>query len=160
MRISKGLVRFIKPFLIILICISAGIFYNTFGIKDIAGAISDEDTNITDSQNPDIIIIDNDDYERDRKGPVRFEHKKHAYDYEVSCWECHHEYEDGENIWSPWGTTLACIDCHDPETKFDNILKLQTAYHNNCKTCHKEQAIFGDNPLDYRKCNKCHEKAQ
>ena len=35
-------------------------------------------------------------YEKDRQGPVGFSHLKHAREYQISCWECHHEYSDGE----------------------------------------------------------------
>jgi hypothetical protein len=44
----------------------------------------------------DIIVIDNKGYDQDRRGPVKFTHKKHAEDYKVACNECHHEYENGE----------------------------------------------------------------
>jgi hypothetical protein len=113
----------------------------------------------SETQDLDNIIINNPDYERDRKGPVAFPHRKHALDYKVLCWECHHNYEDKVNVWSPWMETEKCVDCHDPMEADGEILKLQTAYHVNCKTCHIERKIFNDDPLAYRKCNTCHEKA-
>ena len=145
-----------------------------------------------------IITIDNKGYKKDRKDPAKFEHVKHAREYKISCWECHHEYkkdelndkqpaqevkneetaqdnetvqsEEGakkdkvipkelsaENIWSPWGITKKCAECHDPVEKKDDVIKLQAAYHKNCKTCHKERRIFGNDVLKYRKCTTCHE---
>ncbi|NLA75304.1 MAG: cytochrome c3 family protein, partial [Deltaproteobacteria bacterium] len=66
-------------------------------------------------ENHEIIIIENNCYRRDRKGPVRFEHVKHARDYKISCWECHHDYDkDGINAWSPWEESKGCSECHDP----------------------------------------------
>ena len=92
-----------------------------------------------------VITIDNKGYKKDRKGPAKFEHVKHARDYKISCWECHHEYKDNQdaqesqvsqeaqvsedigstegaentnkneenpNIYSPWGKTKKCSECH------------------------------------------------
>lgn len=161
MRINKRLEILAKFFLITVICISIGIVFTAKGSRNIAGAESGETTGIKDSQGLDFIVIDNDIYEKDRKGPVYLEHKKHAREYGVSCWECHHDYDnDGENLWSPWEETQKCMECHDPEEEWENILKLQTAYHVTCKDCHKEKAIFGDDPLAYRKCTTCHEKTE
>jgi hypothetical protein len=65
-----------------------------------------------------IIIIDNKGYRTDRKGPSRFEHVKHARDYKISCWACHHDYDnDKKNIWSPWGEKKTWSECHDPVEK-------------------------------------------
>lgn len=178
-----------------------------------------------------VITIDNKGYKKDRKGPAKFEHVKHAREYKISCWECHHEYkedqqseqpvamveeqveganpteemvevedvvkvediadaedaeytEDAEdaaqveeeqtekdlkseqplpkeltaqNIWSPWGITKKCSECHDPQVKKKDVIKLQAAYHKNCKNCHKERRIYGNKILDYRKCTTCHQ---
>ncbi len=108
-------------------------------------------------ENHETIIIDNKGYRIDRKGPSRFEHVKHARDYKISCWECHHDYtEDKKNIWSPWGEMKKCADCHDPIEKRENRPRLQAAYHKNCKGCHSEKRIFKDDNLAYRKCTTCH----
>ncbi|MBW1735049.1 MAG: cytochrome c3 family protein [Deltaproteobacteria bacterium] len=106
----------------------------------------------------DVIILDNRVYHRDRKGPVKFPHRRHAKDYEISCWDCHHVYEKGKNIYSPWGTTTPCIKCHRPLEKQDKLIKLQTAYHLSCKGCHKKLDIYKGEPRAYKKCTKCHEK--
>lgn len=148
------------PFFIALF-IALG-FLITMPVQNILIAHAQEDVIETEPEDLDIIIINNDVYEKDRKGPVVFAHREHAKDYKLICWDCHHEYEEegGENIYSPWGTTMACAECHDPIEKQDNIVKLQTAYHLSCKKCHEEMKIYGDEPLAYRKCNRCHEKKE
>ncbi len=67
------------------------------------------------------------------------------------------EVQKNPNIWSPWGKTKKCSECHDPNEKKGNVVKLQVAYHKNCKGCHKEERIYKDDYLAYRKCTKCHE---
>jgi len=104
-----------------------------------------------------VIIIDNPVYEKDRKGPSRFEHMKHARDFGITCWECHHDYKNGENVWSPWGETRKCAECHDASEKIGKVERLQAAYHLKCKKCHEERKIFGEGRLVYRKCVVCHE---
>ncbi|MBW2129360.1 MAG: cytochrome c3 family protein [Deltaproteobacteria bacterium] len=108
----------------------------------------------------DVIVIDNPDYDRDRKGPVIFSHRKHALDYKILCWDCHHEYNsEGVNEWSPWADeTQQCKECHDANEEIDDVMKLQTAYHINCKNCHKTMAKEGKKTGPYRKCLECHEK--
>ena len=140
-----------------------------------------------------VITIDNKGYKKDRKGPVKFEHIKHARDYKISCWECHHDYnkdssnnwivpkpqvaqetqdvegndtgtakekeaQENLNIWTPWGKTKKCSECHDPNEKKDNVIRLQAAYHKNCKGCHEERRIYKNDYLAYRNCTKCHEE--
>jgi hypothetical protein len=103
------------------------------------------------------ITIDNKGYKKDRKGPSQFTHVKHAREYKISCWACHHEYDENKKItWSPWGETKKCSECHDPIIKKGNMPLLQAAYHKNCKGCHKERKIFKDDNLAYRKCTYCH----
>ena len=133
-----------------------------------------------------IITIENKGYQKDRKSPAKFEHVKHAREYQISCWECHHEYKDEkleekpvetpaeqdeqtvekeqpkpkylteQNIWSPWGKTKKCSECHDPKEKKDDVIMLQAAYHRNCKNCHEDKKIFKDDYMEYRKCASCH----
>lgn len=106
-----------------------------------------------------IIIIDNKGYKTDRKGPSRFEHVKHARDYKISCWECHHDFKNDVNVWSPWEENKKCSECHDPVEKIEGKPRLQAAYHKNCKSCHKERKIFKNDTLAYRKCTVCHDNA-
>lgn len=110
----------------------------------------------SDARDLDTITIDNKGYSKDRKSPVVFEHRAHAYDYEISCWSCHHDFKDGEDVWSPWGETKQCRECHDPVEKKGDAFKLQKAYHFNCKNCHKEMEIFGPGDREYRVCSVCH----
>jgi len=114
---------------------------------------------ITDPTELDDFQIDNQGYTRDRKSPVKFPHKQHVRKFDVSCWDCHHDYtEKKENIWSPWGKTQKWSECHDPLEDQGKAIRLQTAYHRNCKTCHEERDIFAGEPRAYRKCVKCHVK--
>ena len=156
MKINKKMEAFLKILLIITICISGGFFVSIGDSKDIVRAATDDSEGITGSTELDIIIIDNKDYKKDRKGPVSFNHKKHGWEYKIFCWQCHHDYKEGENVWSAWGTTKKCNQCHNPITEQGAAVKLKKAYHLNCKTCHKELAVFGEQSSAYRKCNRCH----
>lgn len=157
MPINKSAACIIKSGGILLICATAFFVYMAYAAEDNSTEPSEPDTAIeVDGLN--YMIIDNEVYEKERKGPVLFAHRKHAKEYGVSCWDCHHDYADGENIWAPWEDTMACIECHDPAQDDGAIMKLQTAYHLNCKTCHKEQAVFGNDAQAYRKCTTCHER--
>ena len=94
-------------------------------------------------------------YKDDKKGPVKFAHKKHAADYKVTCTECHHEYKDGKNVWKDTDPVKKCSACHDPEKKQGNAEKLNLAFHKNCQTCHKE---LKGKEAPYKKCNDCHQE--
>jgi hypothetical protein len=111
----------------------------------------------------DVIIINYDGYKKNRKGPVKFTHKKHARDYGISCWNCHHSYEDDDkekpNLYSPWsGETDTCDTCHDPQETDMTDIKLQRAFHMNCKGCHKSLAQQKKKTGEFRKCTGCHDK--
>ena len=111
------------------------------------------------SANLNDVVVDNPGYKEDRRGPVILSHTKHAKDYGVSCWECHHDYKkDKINTWSPLGETQPCNECHDPLKVKGNAMRLQTAYHLECKGCHKELAIEHKKTGAYRECLECHEK--
>ncbi|MBN2034101.1 MAG: cytochrome c3 family protein [Deltaproteobacteria bacterium] len=111
------------------------------------------------SSNSDVIIINNDDYKSKRRGPVTFTHLKHAKEYGVSCWECHHEFEDNLNIWVPWSDTGRCADCHDPKGD-EEMVGLQKAYHANCRDCHRVLDKQNKKTGPARGCFGCHEKEQ
>jgi hypothetical protein len=104
---------------------------------------------------PTDVTINNKGYKNDTKGPVVFHHVKHVADYKVACTDCHHEYKDGKNIWKAGDPVKTCVTCHDPEQAKDKVLKLQTAFHNNCKDCHKKS---GKETAPSTKCNDCHSK--
>ncbi len=113
---------------------------------------------------PDEVVIENQGYSDDKKGGVKLSHKKHsdptsAKGFGVGCAECHHEYKDGKNVWTEEQPVKKCAECHDPTKDQDTAKKLQTAYHNNCKNCHKDlikEKKSKDAP--YKKCNDCHAK--
>ena len=103
----------------------------------------------------DEIIIENAGYETDRKKAVRFSHKKHIEEYGVVCVKCHHLYQDGVNKWKDSDPVDKCSACHDPVTDKEGVMKLQNAFHKNCKDCHKEVNNEGKNAPD-KKCTECH----
>ena len=107
---------------------------------------------------PDDVSISNDGYEKDKKGPVKLSHKKHNVDYKVACADCHHDYQDGKNVWKEGEPVKKCGDCHNPKKKQGKVKKLQNAYHKNCKNCHKEAKKAGKKNAPFKKCNNCHEK--
>lgn len=107
---------------------------------------------------PDVIVLSGQDFENPKKGPVTFHHLKHVNDYGVACIDCHHVYENGKNVWKPGDPVKKCSACHDPEETKGNIIKLQSAYHKNCRDCHKEMVEEGKSETaPYKKCSDCHE---
>jgi hypothetical protein len=103
----------------------------------------------------DVIMIDNQGYESDNKGPVKFSHLKHSKEYRASCVECHHLYQDGKNIWKEGDHVNKCVACHDPAEEKEKAVKLQSAFHNNCRDCHTKASQEGKN-APYKKCSECH----
>ena len=104
----------------------------------------------------DDINIQNEGYEKSRKGPVPFSHKGHSG---VACTECHHEFKDGKNVWKEGDPVKKCKACHNPLKDEGKVMKLQNAYHRNCKNCHKEYIKdHPDSKAPYKKCTKCHLK--
>lgn len=121
--------------------------------------VSSGDTGATaDPGNLNVILLNNQGYKKKRKGPVEFTHKKHVYQYRLFCWDCHHDYQDGQNVWVPWGETKRCDQCHDPRKKEPNEIMLQKAFHYQCKGCHKKLAKEHKKTGAYRKCGGCHLK--
>ncbi len=112
---------------------------------------------LTAADMPDTVTINTEGYKKDIKGPVDFSHMKHATEYGAECTACHHEYEDGKNIWDADVPVKKCIDCHDPNENQGNAKKLMLAYHNNCRDCHKEVNKEGKNAPD-KSCDDCHAK--
>jgi hypothetical protein len=103
---------------------------------------------------PEEVSIENEGYKSDKKGPVPLSHKKHVDEYGVACTECHHDYQDGKNVWKEGDPVKKCAECHPMETKeakSAGVDKLKNAYHKNCKNCHKEK---GKGP--FKKCTECH----
>ena len=108
---------------------------------------------------PDDMTIDNQGYKRDRKPPVEFTHLNHAEDYEIACTECHHEYEEGKNVWEEGNEVKKCVSCHNLSKSEGNIKKASIAFHRNCKGCHRELAKTGvSEDAPYKQCTSCHER--
>ena len=113
------------------------------------------------------LMIENGGYEKDKTGPVKFEHRKHEKEYvdlegkRIACAACHHEYKEGKNIWKEGNTVKRCStkDCHDPlKGKGEKQYKLRVAYHKKCKECHKAITEAGKKKPDeapYKSCAKC-----
>ena len=104
----------------------------------------------------DDIMINNEGYKVDKKGPVKLSHKKHSVDYKVACTDCHHDYKDGKNVWKEGEPVKKCSACHNPLKKEGNTLKLNAAFHKNCKVCHKDLVKEGKEAPT--KCKDCHQK--
>jgi hypothetical protein len=107
---------------------------------------------------PDTVTINNDGYRPDRKGSVQFSHAAHADQYDISCEVCHHEYEDGVNVWTAGDDVLSCSECHEANTRDAGMLRLKMAYHKSCQGCHKENVSRKRGAAPYNRCNACHKK--
>ena len=105
---------------------------------------------------PDEVTIENEGYKKDKKGPVKLSHKKHTEEYKVACTDCHHDYQDGNNVWKEGDPVQKCSACHNPLKKEGEVKKLQNAYHRNCKNCHK--ALEEGKKAPFKKCTECHQK--
>jgi hypothetical protein len=117
---------------------------------------------------PDVIVLKATLWSGHTKGPVIFNHKKHSETHRIDCVECHHEYEEGANIWIEGDPVQKCQECHDeptakdedklPEDKKARNLKL--AFHNSCRACH--QQLKKEDPPKYTniptECEKCHQQ--
>ena len=110
---------------------------------------------LTAADAPDEILLG---YAQEKKGPVKFHHKKHQTDYKIACADCHHVYKDGKNVWKQGDPVQKCSACHDLKEKKGNADKLQNAFHKNCKDCHKKEVEEGKvKNAPFKKCNECHE---
>lgn len=108
---------------------------------------------------PETMMIENEGYTSKRKGPVFFSHQDHFESYDVACTECHHEYQDGKNVWTEDDPVKKCAECHSPLKSEGKVKKLKLAFHKNCKNCHKDLAKEGiTKDAPYRKCGDCHKK--
>jgi hypothetical protein len=107
---------------------------------------------------PDEMSINSTVYDSDKKGPVKFTHKKHNVDYKVACTDCHHVIKDGKNVYKEGDPTQKCCECHDPVKSEGKVKKLMLAFHKNCQGCHKDLEKAGKKTGPTRKCNDCHEK--
>lgn len=122
---------------------------------------------------PDVIKMESPLWEKHTQPIVAFSHKKHSTDYKLACTECHHEYQDGKNVWKEGDPVKKCEECHNIATnpksdkegyrklsRDEKKLTLYWAIHENCKDCHtklkrKDRAKYRDIPTS---CFKCHPK--
>ena len=89
------------------------------------------------------------------RGAVTLTHEKHVEEYKIACDSCHHVYQEGKNIWKQGDSVKKCVSCHDPIEAQGNVIKLQSAFHKNCRDCHREMSQEG-REAPYRKCTDCH----
>jgi hypothetical protein len=113
---------------------------------------------LADAESPDKVLIKNDGYRPDRKGPVHFSHAAHADSYAIRCEVCHHEYEDGVNVWEEGEDVPACNECHETDDEDNGMLRLKMAYHKNCQGCHKVEPSRVSGAAPFNRCNACHLK--
>lgn len=108
---------------------------------------------------PEEIVIENKVWAKEKYGPVKFSHAKHAKEYKIPCKECHHVYKDGKNVWEEGQEVQKCSACHNvyklgkelkDATEQEKKLSLYKAYHDNCKGCHAKEK---KGPV---KCTECH----
>lgn len=102
---------------------------------------------------------------RSDTGSVIFQHARHAADYGVSCFDCHHHPSDddeakvacsechlknpGEDAPPP----EKCLDCHGEDEIEDTEMPSQPdASHDQCSACHSG---IGAGPLK-QACSECH----
>jgi hypothetical protein len=86
-----------------------------------------------------------------RKGPVVLKHQKHVAVFKAQCRDCHHIYENRQNVWQQGDPVQSCDTCHKQD-KTPRIDKLQNAFHKNCRGCHRDK---GRGP--YKTCGDCHQ---
>jgi hypothetical protein len=111
------------------------------------------------SEIPVEIVINNQGYPQDKRAPVRFPHQDHAKSArtDFSCDMCHHDYQNGKNIWTKQDPVKRCAECHPYEKKEGQPRSLRFAYHANCRGCHMSliyQNIARGMPA--QKCEDCH----
>jgi Class III cytochrome C family len=159
---SKGVWAALFLGFLVLVMLIAIRIDPSFHVKgSLAVAAAEKSTKSKSSPDLDVIIINNKEYKSKRRGPVSFSHLKHAKDYNISCWQCHHEYDDSVNVWVPWsGDTPGCADCHEPGKGEDKMPGLQKAYHLLCRDCHKTLQEQHKKTGPYRGCLECHEKGK
>jgi len=119
---------------------------------------------------PDEVTIHSKLWTKDKYGPAKLSHKKHAEEYKVPCQDCHHVYKDGKNVWKKGDAVQKCDTCHtcvktgkalkdaSPE---EQKLSLYNAYHDNCKGCHQKYNKEHKDDATKKaptKCTECHEK--
>jgi hypothetical protein len=132
---------------------------------------------------PDVIPLNDPNYEKHKKGIVQFEHKKHWKDYSEQypdlypsqCGVCHHD-ENGKPLTElkEGQEVQKCIDCHKTPgeapkgkkakkklSKKEKIAQYHAeAIHANCKGCHKDFNKKYKPKKAPTTCTKCHPKVE
>ena len=118
---------------------------------------------------PDTVTMDSKVYTVDTRAPVTFSHKGHSEHKDIGCADCHHVYEDGNNVWKEGDEVQKCEACHQNTEKTPQGMKKadkikeyhKDALHANCKNCHKKmidrESELG---LKLKKCTGCHTKGE
>ena len=139
----------IKRFCILFTAILTGLVFLSVGALVMAGTAA-----------PDKVIEIEYKYgkKKDRNEAAPFDHKVHNA---LKCTECHHVYKDGKNEWKEGDDVHKCAECHDIKktTKKDGmkVIKLNSAFHRNCKNCHKTLKKEGNKKVPVG-CTGCHKK--
>jgi hypothetical protein len=105
---------------------------------------------------PDSITLNHPEiFKKRQRPPVAFPHTRHM-EGELTCKDCHHQYENGENVLDEsalheGNEGIKCSECHDVRGRID----LQRAFHYQCISCHKknEREKKKTGP---RFCGECH----
>jgi hypothetical protein len=107
---------------------------------------------------PDKIVLDNSKVLGGKTRPaVTFPHNRHA-EAGLSCKDCHHIYENGENVLDEskleeGNQGIRCSACHSPKLR----LNLEKAFHNQCMGCHAKY-LKKNKKTGPQYCGECHVK--
>ncbi len=119
----------------------------------------------------DVIVMNNPQYKKHKKGIVSFTHRVHIETYKIDCGSCHHDENANPLELKEGDTVQGCIECHketqkpkdEKLDKKERIAKYHfEAIHANCIGCHKEYNIEKGDPKGKgpapTSCAKCHPK--
>jgi c(7)-type cytochrome triheme protein len=119
---------------------------------------------------PDDITLDDNEVFTSRSRPaVEFPHLLHFDDAGIECSECHHRFQDGENIvddseLEEGAAGIKCSSCHKSEAGFrfkpdldPTKRTLRQAYHRMCMSCHR-QLKKENKKAGFVTCGGCHPK--
>ncbi len=80
---------------------------------------------------------------------------KHLFHYEmIDCMDCHHDYDDGENVWDMYSGKNYCSDCHTVQGE-GKVMGLMDAFHESCVGCHQKTLDQGQSTGPIM-CGECH----
>jgi len=110
------------------------------------------------AQSETILINNKSVFKKENRPAVSFAHINHMDLEDVSCTDCHHRYENGENVLDPDElteeniSTIVCSSCHKKKSE------LEKAYHHRCIGCHDN--LKKGKTAGPRMCGECHKKNQ